>query len=112
MPRHRIDLRTRIGVNVISYVPKGAWSTETPGIDVVNAEGTSITNTKVTTVTDVANSCASDSKTEVTVCSANNNPIYVVKGTGLDATVSANPLTDRATGDCSEELYPTRKVGR
>jgi hypothetical protein len=86
------------GKNVISYVPKGSWDTSTPGIDVVNVEGTSITSTKIPTGTDVINSCASNSTTGITVCVANNNHVYVLKGTALDSAVSPDPLTDTGTG--------------
>ena len=48
------------GTNVISYVPKGNWGSAAPGIDVVNVEGTSVTNTTIPTGTDVINSCASE----------------------------------------------------
>ena len=85
------------GTNVISYVPKGSWSATATGIDVVNVEGTSITNTQIPTGSDVINSCASNSVTGITVCTANNNHVYVLKGTGLDPSVT-NPLTDGGTG--------------
>jgi hypothetical protein len=85
------------GSNVISYVPKGSWSSPPTGIDVVNVEGSSITNTQIPTGSDVINSCASNSVTGITVCTANNNHVYVLKGTGLDPCV-ANPLTDGGTG--------------
>ena len=86
------------GTNVTAYVPKGSWSGSTTGIDVVNVEGTSITNTTIPTGTDVINSCASNSATGQTVCTANNTDIYVLKGTGLDPSVSPNPLTDGGSG--------------
>jgi hypothetical protein len=85
------------GKNVLSYVPKGAWDSAQTGIDVVNVEGSSITNTQIPTGSDVINSCASNSVTGITVCTANNSHVYVLKGTGLDPSV-ANPLTDGGTG--------------
>jgi hypothetical protein len=87
------------GTNVISYVPKGSWDGSATGIDVVNVEGNSITNTQIPTGSDVINSCASNSVTGQTVCTANNNDVYVLKGTGLDPSVSPNPLTDGGTGE-------------
>jgi Fibronectin type III domain len=87
------------GGNVISYVPKGAWDSSTPGIDVVNVEGNSITSTQISTGTDVINSCASNSVTGQTVCTANNNDVYVLKGTELDPSVSPDPLTDGGSGE-------------
>ncbi len=99
------------GPNVISYVPKGSWSTPQVGIDVVNVEGTSITNTQIPTGSDVINSCASNSVTGITICTANNNHVYVLKGTGLDPSVT-NPLTDGGTGtlDFSGGLATTTGV--
>ncbi len=86
------------GTNVVSYVPKGNWESGATGIDVVNVEGSSVTNTLIPTGTDVINSCASNSVTGQTVCTANNNDVYVLKGAGLDPSVSPNPLTDAGTG--------------
>lgn len=89
------------GRNVVSYVPKGAWDSSTTGIDVVNVEGSSITSTQVSTGSDVINSCASNSVTGQTVCTANNNHVYILKGTRLDPSVSPNPLTDGGSGTIS-----------
>lgn len=89
------------GPDVISYVPKGAWDSATTGIDVVNVEGASITTSQVSTGSDVINSCASNSVTGQTVCTANNNDVYILKGTGLDPSVSTNPLTDGGSGTIS-----------
>ena len=86
------------GSNVIAYVPKGSWGSDQTGIDVVNVEGSSITNTQIPTGSDVINSCASNSVTGQTVCTANNNHVYVLRGTGLDPSVATNPLTDSGTG--------------
>jgi hypothetical protein len=89
------------GTNVVSYIPKGSWDSSTTGIDVVNVEGTSITNTQIPTGSDVINSCASNSVTGQTVCTANNNDVYVLKGTGLDPGVSPDPLTDGGSATIS-----------
>ncbi len=87
------------GKNVVAYVPKGNWGGGATGIDVVNVEGTSITNTQVATGSDVINSCASNSTTGQTVCTSNNNDVWVLKGTALDPSVSTNPLTDGGSGE-------------
>jgi hypothetical protein len=88
------------GSNVVAYVPKGNWSvTPATGVSAVNVEGSSITNTLIATGTDVINSAASNPLTGQTVASANNNHVYVLKGTGLDPSVSPNPLTDAGTGE-------------
>jgi hypothetical protein len=69
------------GTDVTAYVPKGNWGSSATGISVVNVEGTSIKPTKVPTGTDAINSCASNPVTGQTVCAANNNHVYVLKGT-------------------------------
>ena len=85
------------GTNVVSYVPKGAWSGGTTGVAAVNVEGSSITNTLIPTAT-VVNSCASNPITGQTVCTANNTDVYVLKGTAFDPGVSPNPLTSAGSG--------------
>jgi RHS repeat-associated protein len=85
------------GSDVLSYVPEGSWSGGSPGIAVANVEGTNVTNTMISTGSDVINSCASNSATGRTVCTANNADVWVLKGTGLDPTVN-NPLTDAGSG--------------
>jgi hypothetical protein len=85
------------GSNVVSYVPKGSWEGSQPGIDVVNVEGSSVITTQIGTGSDVINSCASNSVTGITVCTANNNHVYLLKGNGFDLSVT-NPLTDGGTG--------------
>lgn len=89
------------GSNVISYVPKGNWGSSATGVSVVNVEGSSITNTLIPTGSDVINSAASNPITGQTVATANNNHVYILKGTGLDPSVSLNPLTDAGTGTIS-----------
>jgi hypothetical protein len=85
------------GSNVIAYIPKGGWESTATGVDVVSVEGQSITNTVIPTGTDVINSCASNSFTGQTVCTANNTHVYVLRGTGLDPGVT-DPLTDGGSG--------------
>jgi RHS repeat-associated protein len=87
-----------IGTNVISYVPNGHWQGIQTGIDVVTVEGDSTTKVVIPTGSDVINSCASNSLTGQTVCTANNTHVYVLRGTGLDPTVSPNPLVDGGSG--------------
>ena len=85
------------GTNVVSYVPKGAWSDPTTGVAAVNVEGSSITNTLIPTPSPV-NSCASNPTTGKTVCTANGTDVYALSGTGLDGSVSPNPLTSGGSG--------------
>jgi hypothetical protein len=81
-----------LGTNVTAYVPKGCWGCGATGVSVVNIEGNSITNTLIPTA-DVINSCASNAVTGQTVCTANNDKVYVFLGTALDSSVIPNPLT-------------------
>jgi hypothetical protein len=77
------------GTNVVSYVPKGNWSvTPVKDISVVNVEGSSVTPTRIPTP-NVVNSCASNSLTGQTVCTANNTDVYVLKGTSLEKTLTS-----------------------
>ncbi len=76
------------GVNVTAYVPKGQWGAGLPGVSVVNLEGSSITPTLIPTA-NVVNSCASNSITGTTVCSANTNDVYLLSGTTLGSTLSS-----------------------
>lgn len=80
-----------------AYVPKGCWSCGATGVSVVNVEGSSVTDTLIPTA-DVINSCASNAVTGQTVCTANNNQVYIFKGTALDPMVSPNPLTSSGSG--------------
>jgi hypothetical protein len=89
------------GSNVISYVPKGNWGSSATGVSVVNVESSSITNTLIPTGSDVINSAASNPITGQTVATANNNHVYILKGAGLDPSVSPDPLTDAGTGTIS-----------
>ena len=85
------------GTNVLAYIPKGNWGSSVTGVDAVNVEGTSITNTLISTA-DPINSAASNSVTGQTVVTANNNQVYILKGAGLDPSVSPNPISDGGSG--------------
>ncbi len=76
------------GTNVTSYVPKGSWGGSTTGVSVVNIEGSSITPTLISTAK-VVNSCASNSVTGQTVCTANNTDVYLISGTTLGSTMTS-----------------------
>ncbi|MDE3137137.1 MAG: hypothetical protein KGL59_11225 [Acidobacteriota bacterium] len=76
------------GSNVTAYVPKGAWDYSATGISVVNVEGASITPASLSTP-NIVNSCASDPKTGLTVCSANNSDVYILSGTTLSSTLTS-----------------------
>lgn len=81
------------GTNAISYVAKGNWSvTLTPGVSVVNVEGTSITPTLIPTP-GVVNSCASNSLTGETVCTEDSKNVDFLSGTSLTTTLPSAGTT-------------------
>jgi len=53
---------------------------------------------RIPTAPDAINSCASNPITGQTVCTANNNHVYILQGTALDSSVSPNPLESGGTG--------------
>jgi hypothetical protein len=75
-----------IGKEVLSYVPQGNWGGGPTGVAVVNIEGGTSKPTAVSTPNTV-NSCASNSQTGVTVCTANDTDVYILKGTTLTHTL-------------------------
>ena len=74
--------------NVTSYVPKGSWVHGTTGVSLVQVEGTGTTATLIPT-TNIVNSCASDSVTLQTVCTANNTDVYLLSGSKLNTTLTS-----------------------
>jgi hypothetical protein len=92
------------GSDVVSYVPKGAWSSfGVPGVSAVNVEGSGLaTSPTLIPTTSIVNSCASNPTTGQTVCTADNTDVYVIKytppTTQLDASVSPNPLSSGGSG--------------
>ncbi len=88
------------GTTVVAYVPKGSWrnffgGSGATGVSTVNVEPTPGPGAAITTANAV-NSCASNSVTGQTVCTANNTDVYLLSGTALTAT-----LTSGATGSIS-----------
>src|SRR5207249_3847143 len=100
-----------VGNNVTAYVPKGSWVNPATGVSVVTVEGSSNTSALISTPPDptaprdTINSCASNPNTGQTVCTANNNHVYILKGTALDSTVSTNPLTSAGTGTITGPIH-------
>jgi len=78
------------GTDVTSYVPKGYWTSlaVATGVGVVNVEGSSISPALIPTP-DIVNSCASNSVTGQTVCTANGTDVYLISGTTLDSTMTS-----------------------
>ncbi len=78
------------GTNAVAYVPKGNWSvTPVTGVSAVNIEGAAVTPTLIPTA-NVVNSCASNSLSGQTVCTADNNDVYLLSGTTLTNTLSSS----------------------
>jgi hypothetical protein len=75
------------GANVMSYVPKGAWSSFNTGISVVPVEGAGTAS--VVSTPNVVNSCSSNSVTGQTVCTANNTDVYLLSGSTLNNTLTS-----------------------
>src|SRR5258706_7149409 len=83
------------GTDVASYVPDGNWGSSTPNVELVPIEGTGFTRSTIVTPKSV-NSCASNSTTGETVCTANDTDVYLINGTTLTST-----LTSGSTGSAN-----------
>jgi len=82
------------GKNVTAYVPNGAWGVPTLNINVVPIEGDNV-STRIPPIPtrQPVNSCASNSQTGQTICTANNpddaraqageNDVYLISGTTI-----------------------------
>jgi hypothetical protein len=89
------------GTNVIAYVPKGSWSNSSSGVSVINVEGTLVTPMKIPTGSDAINSCASNSATGQTVCTANSNLVYFTSPGFTPVTLTAfnTPIASAGSGN-------------
>lgn len=76
------------GTAVNAYVPNGSWGEYNSGIQLVPLEGTGTSLTTISTP-DPVNSCASNWATGQTVCTGNNNEVYLVSGSSVTSTLSA-----------------------
>ncbi|HVN90694.1 MAG TPA: hypothetical protein VMT61_12840 [Candidatus Binataceae bacterium] len=79
------------GTNVSSYVPKGSWKFGTTGVSVIQIEPSPTPGTLIPTG-NIVNSCASDSVTGQTVCTANNTDVYLLSGSKLTQTLTSSGL--------------------
>ena len=77
---------------VTAYVANGSWSTSNKGIQIVPIEPPGGAAVSVTTP-NVVNSCASNSMTGRTVCTANNTDVYVLSGTSLTNTLNSYAIS-------------------
>jgi Metallo-peptidase family M12B Reprolysin-like len=76
--------------SVTAYVPNGSWSTTNTGVQVLQIEpATSPALLAAIPTTDVINSCASNSVTGQTICTANNANVYLLSGTRVAQSVSS-----------------------
>ena len=77
--------------SVTAYIPNGSWSSTQTGVQVVPIEPA---GTPLSVATPgVVNSCASNSTTAETVCTANDTDVYLISGTTLNSI-----LTSGSTG--------------
>jgi hypothetical protein len=84
--------------SVYSYVPRGSWSpTGSTGIRRVSVETATASPIGIATGTDIINSCASNSVTGQTVCTANNNNVYVLNGSETNGS-APQPLQSGGLG--------------
>jgi hypothetical protein len=79
---------------VTAYVPLGSWSETATGVAVVPLEPSAGPATLVDTAGPV-NSCSSNGLTGLTVCTGNANDVYILNGTTLMSTLTANGTGDQ-----------------
>ncbi|HLK47666.1 MAG TPA: RHS repeat-associated core domain-containing protein [Bryobacteraceae bacterium] len=75
------------GPNVSAYLPNGSWGTTTKNVQLVPIEGAGAPATIQTP--NPVNSCASNSDTGETVCTANNTDVYLIQGSTLANTLKS-----------------------
>ena len=81
--------------NVTAYIPNGSWSQTTTGVQVVPLEGAGPRATIATP--GVVNSCASNSTTGETVCTANDLDVYLISGTTLNTKLTSGAAASYST---------------
>ena len=94
------------GTSVSAYVPNGSWATSTTGVQLVPIEPLSGGLPQSISTRDTANSCASNSVTGETVCTANgtangtdhSTDIYLITGSTLTATLTSGSNVVRPPG--------------
>jgi hypothetical protein len=85
---------------VVAYIPNGNWGGGPTGVQVVPIEPAGTPSSIATR--DVVNSCASNSVSGQTVCTANGSDVYLITGSALNATLSSasNATTSFSGGNC------------
>jgi hypothetical protein len=94
LPSSSLSVLIQPSKDVTAYVPLGAWTSASAGVNVVRVEGAPMAPTSV--ATGVVNSCSSCSSaacgvTGITVCAGNSNDLYVITP---PATLSATPTAN------------------
>jgi hypothetical protein len=94
--------------NVTAYVANGSWTDGHLGIRVVPIAPTPLAAPTLVSTANPVNSCASNPYTSQTVCTANNNSVYLLSGTGVTATLpsgaSGNGFTNNSCQNCGVVL--------
>jgi hypothetical protein len=87
--------------SVSAYIPNGNWLSAQTGVQVVPIEPAGAASSIATP--GVVNSCATNSLTGQTVCTANDTDVYLITETTLNATLnsSSNGTTDFSGGGCN-----------
>jgi len=97
------------GTNVSAYVPNGNWmgtASNEQGVQFVGVEppvkGTAILE-GTNPISDIINSCASNSSTGQSVCVANNTNVYLINGTSANSPITSqsNVKTSFSGGTCN-----------
>ena len=86
------------GTNVTAYVPNGSWATSSTGVQVVPIEPLPVGLPQSISTPDTANSCASNSITGETVCTANGTDIYLITGSTINTTLTSGSNAVRPPG--------------
>ena len=81
------------GGNVNAYVANGSWQERTSGIQLVPLEGSGTSLTSIPTSNEVS-SCASNWVTGQTVCTGDQNEVYLVSGSTVTSTLFASGSGD------------------
>ena len=92
------------GQNVTAYVPEGSWTGTAPGVLVVPLEPPGSGSPTLIATQNSVNSCASNSVTGETICTANNADVYVINGVTLTSTLTSagtGILTPFSGGTCT-----------
>jgi hypothetical protein len=90
------------GSTVTAYIPNAFWEGGATGVRVVTIEGTGPAPVTISTPGAV-NTCSADQALQEVVCVANDNDVYLIKGSTLVATLesSGSGYIDFSGGTCT-----------